>query len=210
MGGRRYVWVEFELEPRPEDRKIEIYDGGFGCEEFDPDRKLLKNKYSSYKFANIISVWLEDVNEVDDEYIIDDEPVIVDSSFKVLKNWNIRIKLIIDLEKNRKFYTDTIFYESANNKIGEESVPLRNWEAVYDATEFLLKKIYGFTFYNHKIVVNIMNDHTKVIERTAFDKAEDAKDFDRENTYIPSIDTPEDLLEIEREDKKRGKWFYRY
>ena len=55
-----------------------------------------------------------------------------------------------------------------------------------------------------------MNDHTKIVERTAFDKAEDAKDFDREDTYIPSIDAPEDLLEIERRDREREKWFYRY
>ena len=83
MGKRRYVWVEFELEPRAEDRKIEVDNGGFDREEFDLDRKLLKKRYSSYKFANTIGVWLEDINEVDDEYIIDDEPVIVDSGFKV-------------------------------------------------------------------------------------------------------------------------------
>ena len=210
MGKRRYVWLEFELEPKPEDRKIEIDDGGFGCEEFDPDRKLLKNRSASYKFADIISVWLEDINEVDDGYIIDDEPVIIDSSFKVLRNWNIKIRLTIDLEKNQKFCTETVFYESANNKVEEESTPLRNWEAVYDATEFLMKKVYGFTFYKHKIVVNIMNDHTEIVERTNFDKANDTKNFDRENTYIPSMDAPKDLLEIEREDKKREKWLYRY
>ena len=207
MGKRRYVWLEFELEPKPEDRKIEIYDGGFGCEEFDLDRKLLKNRSASYKFANMINVWLEDINEVDDEYIIDDEPVIVDFSFKVLKNWNVKIRLTIDLKKNPKFCAETVFYESVNNKIEEESTPLRNEEAVYDATEFLMKKVYGFTFYKHKIVVNIMNDHTRIVERTASDKANDTKNL---NTYIPSMDTPKDLLEIEMEDKKREKWFYGY